>query len=687
MSRQHMSQSAEGTSLSVSRSITAIRGLAIDMVEAARSGHPGMPLGAAPMAYTLFARFLRFNPDDPSWPNRDRFILSAGHGSALLYALLHLTGYPLSLADLEHFRQWGSPTPGHPEYGLTPGVETTTGPLGQGFATGVGLALAERLAAAVLNRDGFPLVDYRIFAIVSDGDLMEGISHEAASLAGHLQLGRLIYLYDDNRITIEGPTDLAFSEDVAARFAAYGWHTAAVEDGEDVEAITRAVAEAVADPRPSLIRVRTHIGYGSPHRQDTARAHGEPLGAEEAALTKAALHWNHPPFTIPADVTAHMRELARPGREAYARWQTLWQAYQRAHPAAARVADALFKGRAAVTLSPAASALTWSPERQVATRQASGQVLETLAAVPVLAGGAADLAPSTNTLVRAWADFRREEPGRNLHFGVREHAMAAALNGLALGGFRPYGGTFLVFADYLKPALRLAALQALPVIYVFTHDSIGLGEDGPTHQPVEQLASLRAVPNLWVIRPADAYETQQAWAMALARTDGPTALVLTRQPLPVLDPTRYPVAEAGKGAYVLREATGGAPTLLLLATGSEVHLALAAAEQLEAMGWPTRVVSMPCWEAFEAAPAAYRNDVLPPSVRARVGIEAAASLGWHRWVGLDGALVTLDRFGASAPGPKVESALGFTVDRVVTAARAVLARVGGELIQKGDNVP
>ena len=653
------------------RAITTIRALAIDGVEAAKSGHPGLPMGAAPLAYALVRDHLRFDPDDPRWPDRDRFVLSAGHGSMLLYALLHLLGYGLTLDDLKRFRRLGSRTPGHPEYGLTPGVETTTGPLGQGFATAVGMAVARRLLAARYNRDDLPLVTWRVFVLVSDGDLMEGVVQEAASLAGHLRLGHLVALYDDNRISLDGPTALAFSEDVEARFAALGWQTLAVEDGNDPDAVSRALADAVADPRPTLIRVRTHIGYGSPHRQDTADAHGEPLGPEETRLTKAAYGWPEEPFYVPDDVREHMRALADAGRAAHAAWQEIWSRFRRAHPAQAAEAERILWGPTGVTV-PGDELPVWR-EGQLATRQASGEVLQALAGVPALAGGSADLSRSTMTRVRTWDDLGPEQVGRTIHFGVREHAMGAALNGMALAGLRPFGGTFLVFSDYMRPAIRLAALMRLPVVYVFTHDSIGLGEDGPTHQPVEQVAALRAMPHLWVFRPADANETRVAWQVALARTDGPTALVLSRQKLPVLDPARHPVELAARGGYIVAEADDGKPALLLLATGSEVSLALAAKPRLESRGVSTRVVSLPCWEIFAAQPADYQNAVLPPAIRARVAVEALSPFGWERWVGDGGAVIGIDHFGASAPYDQLMEAFGFTVDRVVATAERVLA--------------
>jgi transketolase len=653
------------------RAVTTIRALAIDGVEAAQSGHPGMPMGAAPMAYAIWSRFLKFDPQDPRWPGRDRFVLSAGHGSMLLYSLLHLTGYDLPLEQLKQFRQWGSRTPGHPEYGHTPGVETTTGPLGQGFATGVGMAMASRWLSQHYERDGFPLFHWRVFAIVSDGDLMEGISQEAASLAGHLRLGHLIYLYDDNHISIEGNTSLAFSEDVEARFAALGWHTQGVDDGNDVDAIAAAISRAVSDPRPSLIRVRTHIGYGSPHGQDTPKVHGSPLGPEETRLTKEAYGWPETPFYVPDDVREHMLGLSTYGRREHQDWDRRWHEYQQRYPKEAQELEHILWGPEAIRVAD--QKLPAFGSGSMATRAASGQVLQALAGEPALLGGSADLSPSTDTHVPAWGDFGPDEAGQNLHFGVREHAMGAAVNGLALSGLRPYGATFLIFADYMRPAIRLAALMKLPTIYVFTHDSIGLGEDGPTHQPVEQLIGLRAMPNLHVIRPADANETRVAWQMALNRSDGPTALVLTRQKLPVLDPTHYPIQNAARGGYVLAEAASGTPRLILLATGSEVSLALAARDKLEALGTPTRVVSLPCWEVFRQESKAYRDAVLPPEVTARIAIETASPLGWHEWVGSHGRIIGLDHFGASAPYERIMQEFGFTADDVVTAAVALLS--------------
>lgn len=660
-------------------SINTIRFLAVDAVQKANSGHPGMPMGAAPMAYVLWTRFLKHNPRDPQWFNRDRFILSAGHGSMLLYALLHLSGYDLPLEQLQRFRQWGSQTPGHPEYALAPGVEVTTGPLGQGFATGVGMAIAERFLAARFNRPGFPIVDHYTYAIVSDGDLMEGVASEAASLAGHLRLGKLIYLYDDNKISIEGGTDLTFTEDVAGRFKAYGWQVQPVADGNDLAAIGAAIeqARAVKD-RPSLILVRTHIGYGSPNKQDKASAHGEPLGEAEVRLTKQNLGWPEEPlFYIPDDVARHMRAASERGPAGQAEWEALLARYAEEHPALA----AEFRQWLAGELPEGwdADVPVFEVGTSLATRAASGQVLNALAPrVGNLIGGSADLAGSNNTTLKGEASFQSETPhGRNLHFGVREHAMAAALNGMALhGGLRPYGGTFLVFSDYMRPAVRLSALMHQPVIYVFTHDSIGLGEDGPTHQPVEHLAALRAIPNLVVIRPADANETAEAWRVALERRDGPTALVLTRQKVPTLDRSLVAAGDGlHHGAYVLVDPPDGHPRLILMASGSEVALAVQAAERLQADGVAVRVVSFPSWELFARQPRAYRDLVLPPNVTARIAVEAGATLGWERWVGCDGVVLGIDRFGASAPGATLFEQFGFTPEAVVEQARRLLGPI------------
>ncbi|MFU8856809.1 MAG: transketolase [Deferrisomatales bacterium] len=660
-------------------SVNTLRFLAVDAVERARSGHPGMPMGAAAMAHALWTRFLRFDPAEPGWADRDRFVLSAGHGSMLLYGLLHLAGFPLGLDDLRRFRQWDSLTPGHPESFVTPGVETTTGPLGQGVGVAVGMALAERHLAARFNRPGFPLVDHWTYAIASDGDLMEGVASEAASLAGHLGLGKLVVLYDDNRITIEGETGLAFSEDVEARFAAYGWQTLAVEDGNDVEALASALEAARADTgRPSLIRVRTHIGFGSPGKQDTADAHGSPLGPEEARRAKENLGWPlEPAFHVPDGAREPYARAAAAGRGARQAWEELLEAYRRAHPGLAAEWERRAAGRLPDGWETALPTFPPDP-KGAATRVSGGKVLNALAKVlPELVGGSADLAPSTKTLISGEGDFSRQNPaGRNLRFGIREHGMAAVLNGMAgHGGLRPYGSTFFVFADYLRPSLRLAALSGLPVVHVFTHDSLFVGEDGPTHQPVEHLPSLRAMPGLTVIRPADANEAAEAWRITVENTAGPTALVLTRQDLPTLDRAGLGPAEGlRRGGYVLKEAAGGAGTarLVLIASGSEVAPALDAAAQLEGRGTPTRVVSLPCWELFEAQPREYRDETLPPSVTARVAVEAASPFGWERYVGPRGAVVGMPRFGASAPAEVLGEKFGFTAENVVRVALEVL---------------
>ena len=653
--------------------INTIRTLAMDAVERAKSGHPGMPMGAAPMAYVLWTRFLRHNPADPEWPNRDRFVLSAGHGSMLLYALLHLTGYGLSLDEIRNFRQWESKTPGHPEHGLTPGVEATTGPLGQGFGNGVGMAIAERFLTTHFNRPGHTIVDHFTYSIVSDGDLMEGVASEAASLAGHLKLGKLIYLYDDNHITIEGATDLAFSENVTQRFEAYGWQVQEV-DGIDLRALTNALSTSRAEiSRPSLLRVRTHIGFGSPNKQDTADAHGAALGQAEVELTKAALGWpTEPDFYVPPDVLYVFREAVERGQSQQAQWQTRFDAYQAAFPDLA----AEWLRSLAGQLPPGwEQSLPQFPSgADLATRTASGKVLNAIVpAVQNLLGGSADLGGSNETVLKNQDDFHLNPAGRNFHFGIREHAMGAILNGMALHrGVRPYGGTFLVFADYMRPSIRLAALTRLPVIYVFTHDSIGVGEDGPTHQPVEHLASLRAIPNLTVIRPADAAETAVAWRVALERS-GPVALVLTRQKVPGL--ARGPHASAGlaaKGAYILADAEKTPLRVILLATGSEVHLALQARSLLEAKGIGTRVLSMPSWELLAEQPKSYREEILPPWIHARLAVEAASPFGWREFVGDRGDVLGMERFGASAPGGVLFQKFGFTPENIAARAEALL---------------
>lgn len=658
--------------------INTIRCLAMDAVQQANSGHPGLPMGAAAMAYTLWTRHLRHNPRNPRWPNRDRFILSAGHGCMLLYSLLHLTGYDLTLDDIKQFRQWGSKTPGHPERQLVAGIETTTGPLGQGFGNGVGMALAGKYLAARFNRPGHDLIDYRVYALCSDGDLMEGVSSEAASLAGFLGLDNLIYLYDNNHITIEGPTELTFAENVAQRFEAYGWFVQDLPDGNDVEAVDQALRRAQAErERPSLIICRTHIAYGSPHKQDTAAAHGAPLGEEEVNLTKQNLGWPlEPKFYIPEEALEHFRRAIPRGAALEDEWQRRREAYARQFPDLAAEWDRYASGELPdgwKEVIPTFSAA----EKPMATRQASGQVLNALAPrLPLLIGGSADLAPSTDTYLKGFGDFNRHHYGaRNLHFGVREHAMGAIVNGMALSGLIPYGGTFLIFSDYMRPTIRLAALMEIRSIFVFTHDSIFLGEDGPTHEPIEHLASLRAIPNLCLIRPADANETAVAWQVAIERRDGPVALALTRQPLPVIDRSRYAAAEGlTRGAYILAGAPAERLELILIATGSEVSVALEAYEKLTAEGIAARVVSMPSWDLFEKQPPSYRDEVLPPSVTARLAIEAASPLGWERYVGPSGRVIGMTRFGASAPYKVLAEKFGFTAANVIRHARALLGR-------------
>ncbi len=655
--------------------IDTIRTLSIDGVQAANSGHPGAPMGAAAMAYTLWTRFLRHAPTHPDWPDRDRFVLSAGHASMLLYSLLHLTGYDVTLDDLKSFRQWGSRTPGHPEHGLTPGVEATTGPLGQGFTNAVGMAIAERRLAYEFNRERHTIVDHRTYVIASDGDLQEGIASEAASLAGHLRLGKLIVLYDDNGIQLDGPTSMAWSEDRVARFAAYGWHTAVVADGNDVAAIEAAITDANADDRPSLIAVHTHIGFGSPNKQDSQKAHGAPLGPDEVRLTKEAYGWDPlQAFFVPVEAARLFRSAVPTGENLVAGWESQRTAYAAAHPDLA----AEFSRRIARRLADGwdADLKVYETGSEVATRNASQDAIQALAgSVPELFGGAADLSESNLTDVKGATNFSAAESGRNLRFGVREHAMGGIANGIAYhGGFIPYDATFLTFSDYMRGSVRLSALVGLHVIHVWTHDSVGLGEDGPTHQPVEHYAALRAIPNLWFIRPGDANETAAAWALAVERRGGPVALALTRQKLPTLPGTdRLARDGVRRGGYILREASGrSGPQLILIATGSELQLAFAAAETLEADGIPTRVVSLPCWEAFDAEGAAYRDGVLPPQVRNRVGVEIGVSLGWDRWVGDEGAIIGLDHFGASAPGGTIFEKFGFTAERVADVARRVV---------------
>lgn len=657
----------------------AIRALAMDAVQAANSGHPGLPLGMADAAYVLWTRFLKHNPADPTWPDRDRFVLSAGHGSMLLYALLHLSGYDVSLDDLRNFRQWGSRTPGHPEYGYTPGVETTTGPLGQGLATAVGMALAERWLAEKFNRPGFPIVDHYTYVLCSDGDLMEGLSHEAASLAGHLRLGKLIVLYDSNQVSLDGPTDLSFTEDVALRFAAYGWQVLHA-DGHKMTEVAEALAAARADrTRPSIIITRTVIGYGSPNKAGKHTAHGEPLGVEEVRLTKANLGWPlEPDFYVPEAVYEHMHLALEVGDRRQRDWAATLARYKASYPELGELWDQMQNRMLPTDWETALPRFPADPKAK-GTRFASGQVINALAPlVPSLLGGSADLGVSNQTLIKGEAPLSGESfAGRNIYFGVREHAMAAALNGMALhGGIIPYGGTFLVFSDYMRPAIRLAALMKLQVVFIFTHDSIGLGEDGPTHQPVEHLMSLRLIPNLHVFRPCDANEVAMAWRHALERRDGPTAIILTRQNVPTLDRERLAPAEGAlRGGYVLRDAKH--PRALLIASGSEVVVALEAADRLAARGVPARVVSLPCWELFEAQDQAYRDQVLPPNIQVRVMIEAGCTMGWERYIGPRGIALGVDRFGASAPYQELFKRFGLTAQHAEEAVMHLLDAAHG----------
>jgi transketolase len=682
--------------------INTIRTLTIDAVQKAKSGHPGLPLGAAPMAYALWTRFMRYNPRNPKWENRDRFLLSAGHGCMLLYSLLYLTGYDLSLDEIKNFRQWESKTPGHPENVLTPGVEITTGPLGQGFANGVGMAMGAAHLAAKFNKPDFSLIDHYIYAIVSDGDLMEGVASEAASLAGHLKLGKLIYLYDDNRVTIEGFTDLAFSEKVPKRFEAYGWHTSTVEDGNDLDAIEAAIrdAQSIGD-QPSLISVKTTIGYGMP-TAGTRKAHSDPPGEDAVRETKRHLGWpEDKQFYVPDEVLAHFRTAVDRGAQQEAEWDELVKKYQDKHEESGELWSQTMSGELPEDWEQHLP--SFADAEAMATRVASGKVINALAPhMPMLIGGSADLGVSNNTDIKDGGDFEAGSyDGRIIHFGVREHAMGATLTGMALnGGLIPYGGTFMTFSDYMRPSIRLACLSEVQVIYVFTHDSVGLGEDGPTHQPIEHLAALRAIPHLFVVRPADVHEVREAWRLAILRRHAPTALALTRQKVPLIDREKFSAAEGlRRGGYVLAEASGNAsdevttrsesdasrdevsigsgsdrvdPKLILIATGSEVSLALEAREQLQKDGIPTRVVSMPCIELFEEQSARYRDEVLPPSVTARLAIEAGVRQGWDRYVGPKGDVICLDRFGASAPGDVALKNLGFNVENVLTHARALL---------------
>ncbi len=654
------------------RAINTIRFLSADGVQKANSGHPGLPMGAAAMAFTLWTRHLRHNPQNPKWAGRDRFILSGGHGSMLLYSLLHLTGYNLSLDEIKNFRQWGSKTPGHPEYGLTPGVETTTGPLGQGFATGVGMAISQAHLAATFSPD---LFDHYVYGIVTDGDLMEGVASEAASLAGHLQLGRLIYLYDDNHVSIDGSTNLAFTEDRAARFEAYGWHVQKVDDGNDVEAIDRAIQAAKADPRPSLICVRTTIGFGAPTRQGTSKAHGEPLGDEELNAAKKNLGWpSEPRFLIPRDVQEFFCEAIDHGQKFEDEWDKKFDEYKQSNPEKGAELERRLAGILPKGWESALPTFSVDP-KGMSTRVASGKVINALAAkLPELIGGSADLAPSNNTKIDGSPDFQKENyQGRNFHFGVREHAMGAILNGMNLyGGLIAYGGTFLVFSDYMKPAIRIASLSHIPSVFVFTHDSVGLGEDGPTHQPIEHIAALRAVPNLTVVRPADANETAQAWKVAIENRHGPIVFALTRQNVPIFESSNHSAVE--KGAYVLKDFGNKKPELILMASGSEVGLIHDAAKKLEEQGRSVRVVSFPSWELFEKQTTAYRESVLPKKIQARIAVEAGASFGWERYVGSLGTIIAIDRFGASAPYKTIFEKLGFTVENVLAQAKPLLPK-------------
>ena len=657
--------------------INTMRFLAVDAVQKANSGHPGAPMGAATIAYVLWDRFLKHNPGDPKWPDRDRFVLSCGHASAMLYALLHLTGYDLSLEELKQFRQWGSKTPGHPEYGTAPGVETTTGPLGQGFANGVGMAIAERWLAANYNKPGHEIINHYTYALVSDGDLMEGVSSEAASLAGTLRLGKLIYLYDDNDISIEGSTDITFTEDVSRRFQAYGWHVVGPVDGMDVASVEQTIRMAQAESdRPSLIICRTIIGYGSPNKQGTASTHGEPLGEEEVRLTRENLGWTYEqPFTIPPEVLAHFRQAQERGKGYQEEWQKKLEAYRKAYPDEAGQLEESLRGDLPEGWDKDLNGLFKTGDKPIATRSASGQVMNLVATrVHSLMGGSADLAPSTKTILKDKGDFGIDNYcGRNMRFGVREHAMGSITSGMALhGGIIPYTATFLVFSDYMRPPMRLAAMMGLRVVYIFSHDSVGLGEDGPTHQPVEQIMGLRTVPNLVVIRPADATETVEAWKVALQRRHGPTALLFSRQNLPVLDREALaPASGVQRGGYVLWEAAKQ-PEVILMVTGSEVHIALEAGKLLQEKGISARVVSLPSWELFDEQPAEYRHSVLPLEVAVRVSIEAGVKLGWERYVGPKGVAIGLSRFGASAPWQVVYEKLGLTARHMADEALRLL---------------
>lgn len=659
------------------RCVNTIRTLSIDAVQAAESGHPGMPMGMADAAYVLWTKFLKHDPGNPGWYDRDRFILSAGHGSMLLYSLLHLTGYDLSLEELKNFRQWDSKTPGHPEYGLTPGVETTTGPLGQGFATGVGMAMAEQHLASRYNTEEYSVTNHYTYGIVSDGDLMEGISHEAASLAGHLKLGKIIYLYDSNEISIDGSTDLAYTEDAGKRFESYHWHVQHI-DGHDRNAVEKAIRIAQKeDSKPSLIVCRTHIGYGSPNKQDSAASHGAPLGEEEVAKTKQNLGWDPElKFHVPDEVKSHFRKAVEEGANLFNEWEQSLREFQNKKP---EKAEAFQRAVDRVLPENLTDLLTEfeADDKGMATRAASGKVINAIAGdIPAMIGGSADLTGSNKTWINDSEVFNADNyAGRNIYYGVREHAMGAAMNGMALhGGVIPFGGTFLIFSDYCRPAIRIAALSHIPSIFVFTHDSIGLGEDGPTHQPIEHLSSLRAMPNVLVLRPADANEVSWAWKAALEHVDGPSLIVLSRQSIPTFDRNKC-ASSSGvmKGAYILSDSDREVPEAILMGTGSEVHLALEAQQKLASEGIDTRVVSMPSWELFEAQSPEYQNQVLPPEVKARISIEAAATIGWEKWVGAHGLALGVDRFGASAPYKEIFKHLGLTANRLVEEAKKLLS--------------
>ncbi len=657
--------------------IQTIRFLSVDAVQKANSGHPGMPMGMAPAAYVLWTKYMDYNPANPRWHNRDRFVLSAGHGSMLLYSLLYLTGYDISLDELKNFRQWNSKTPGHPEYEPQRGVEVTTGPLGQGISNAVGMAIAGKLLANYFNRDGFPIIDYKIYVIASDGDLQEGVSSEASSLAGHLGLDNLIVIYDDNHITIDGDTALAFTEDRAKRYEAYGWYVQEVGgDGNDMAAFEKALVNAKSEKgRPSIIKLRTHIAYGSPNLQDTAKSHGAPLGDDEIRLVKENFGWDpDKSFYVPEEVSARMRKAVEKGKEAESAWNKMFAEYARAHPELAKQFRDAAAGKLPVELDDILP--EFEPGSSIATRKASGKVLDAvMPKLPFVFGGSADLTPSNNTRFAGAEDFQKDKRhGRYIHYGIREHAMGAIMNGISVSGLaRAYGGTFLVFSDYMRAAIRVAAMSKYPTIFVFTHDSIGIGEDGPTHQPVEQLAALRAIPNLLVFRPADANETATAWKFALEYRDGPVALLLTRQGLPVLDQNKYAsAANLSKGAYVLVGADK--PDVLLLATGSEVSIAIDACERLAVEKISAQVVSMPCWKLFEKQSKEYKDLVLPPDVKARVGIEAGVELGWSKWLGDRGIFIGLSRFGASAPGKVCFEKFGITAEKVVKATKKVIEK-------------